>query len=46
MTHDNRWFWLTIFVTCSFLLYLLSPILTPFILGAMLAYLADPLVDK
>ena len=46
MTHDNRWFWLTIFVTCSFLLYLLSPILTPFLLGAMLAYLADPLVDK
>ena len=46
MTHDNRWFWLSIFVTCGFLLYLLSPILTPFLLGAMLAYLADPLVDK
>lgn len=46
MTQDNRWFWLTIFVTFVFFLYVLSPILTPFLLAAILAYLADPLVDK
>lgn len=28
------------------LLYLLSPILTPFFLGALLAYLGDPLADR
>lgn len=46
MTYDNRWFWLAIFAAFLFFLYLLSPILTPFLLAAMLAYLADPLVDK
>ncbi len=28
------------------LIYLLAPILTPFVLGALLAYLADPLADR
>jgi len=28
------------------LLYFLAPILTPFLIGALLAYLTDPLVDK
>lgn len=28
------------------LIYLLAPILTPFVIGALLAYLADPLVDR
>ncbi len=28
------------------LIYLLAPILTPFVVGALLAYLADPLVDR
>ena len=30
----------------GWLLYLLSPILMPFIVGALLAYLGDPLVDR
>ncbi len=30
----------------SVLLYLLQPILTPFVLGALIAYLGDPLVDR
>ena len=46
MTHDSRWFWLTVASITFFLLYLLSPILTPFVLGALLAYLGDPLADK
>ena len=46
MTQSTRWFWLSIFVIVSILLYLLAPILLPFISGALLAYLGDPLVDK
>lgn len=38
------WFlWLAGF---AWLLYLLSPILTPFVVAALLAYLGDPLVDR
>ena len=46
MTNNSRWFWLIIASISFFLLYLLSPILTPFVLGALLAYLGDPVTDK
>lgn len=46
MTQSTRWFWLSIFLIFSALLYLLSPILLPFVAGALLAYLGDPLVDR
>lgn len=46
MTQDYHWFWLAMGLVTFGLLYLLSPILTPFIMGALLAYLGDPLVDK
>jgi len=46
MIQSTRWFWLTIFIITSLLLYLLAPILLPFISGALLAYLGDPLVDR
>jgi predicted PurR-regulated permease PerM len=46
MTANTRWFWLAIFSVTSILLYLLAPILLPFIAGALLAYLGDPLVDR
>ena len=46
MTQSTRWFWLTIFVIASVLLYLLAPILLPFVSGALLAYLGDPIVDR
>lgn len=46
MIQDYRWFWLAIGLTTFGVLYLLSPILTPFIMGALLAYLGDPLVDR
>ncbi len=39
-------FWLAVALLASGLLYLLGPILTPFILSAALAYLGDPLVDR
>lgn len=41
-----RWFGLVLLVVVGTLLYLLSPILTPFVAGAALAYLGDPLVDR
>jgi predicted PurR-regulated permease PerM len=41
-----RWLWLGGVAAVLLLLYLLSPILTPFVIGAGLAYLGDPLVDR
>ncbi len=46
MTQSTRWFWLTIFIITFAIIYLLAPILTPFVAGALLAYLGDPLVDR
>ena len=46
MTQVNRWFWLVALLIVAVFLYLLAPILLPFIMGALLAYLGDPLVDR
>ncbi|RVU84508.1 AI-2E family transporter [Leucothrix sargassi] len=46
MTANTRWFWLAIFSLTGIMLYLLAPILLPFIVGALFAYLGDPLVDR
>ncbi len=46
MTQSNRWFWLTIAIISMALLYILAPILLPFVAGALLAYLGDPIVDR
>lgn len=45
-TLSNNYF--IVILGCIFiaLLYLLKPILTPFLVGILLAYLTDPLVDK
>lgn len=43
---SGRWFWLVVGVIAVSLLYLLAPILTPFLIAAFLAYLGDPLVDR
>lgn len=43
---SQRWFLLAVVVFSGGLLYLLSPILTPFVVSALLAYLGDPLVDR
>lgn len=45
MTATHRWQMLAIAVAISVLLYLLGPVLTPFAVAALLAYLGDPLVD-
>jgi predicted PurR-regulated permease PerM len=38
--------WLALVGTVGLLLYLLSPILTPFLLAAILAYICNPLVER
>ncbi len=40
------WLALAILLVAGGLVYLLSPILTPFLAGALLAYMFDPLVDR
>lgn len=40
------WAWLAIALAAGGLLYLLSPILAPFLFAAILAYILDPLVER
>ncbi len=42
----RRWQWLVIALVIGGLLWLLRPVLTPFVIAAMLAYLGDPLADR
>jgi len=46
MTVNNRWFWMLSIVAGGVLIFLLAPVLTPFIAAAVLAYIGDPLVDR
>lgn len=46
MTDSQKWFFLVGAALCAVLLYTLSPILTPFLVSAVLAYLGDPVADK
>ncbi len=39
-------FWLIAVLAAGILIYLLAPVLTPFVVAALLAYLGDPLVDR
>jgi predicted PurR-regulated permease PerM len=39
---DRKWLWLASLAFGGWLLYLLAPVLTPFLIGALLAYLGDP----
>jgi predicted PurR-regulated permease PerM len=43
---SRRWQWLLIAAVILGLLWLLAPVLMPFVLAAMLAYLGDPLADR
>ena len=46
MTDSHRLWLLSALLVVGWLLWLLSPILTPFVVSALLAYLGDPLVDR
>ena len=43
---SRRWQMLAIIVTIGLLIWLLAPVLMPFAIAAMLAYLSDPLADR
>lgn len=43
---SNKWFAFAALIASGVLLYLLAPVITPFLTGALLAYLGDPLVDR
>jgi len=47
MTTDSRnWLMLALLVGGGWLIYLLAPVITPFAISAVLAYLGDPFVDR
>nr|WP_298142839.1 AI-2E family transporter [uncultured Pseudomonas sp.] len=46
MIASNRWLWMAGLLLLGWLLYLLHPILPPFLVGILLAYMGDPLVDR
>ncbi len=46
ITDAQKWLIFTVVIAVGYLVYLLAPILTPFLISAFLAYLADPAVDK
>jgi len=46
LNDSQRWLLLAVTLTVGFLLYLLAPVLTPFLAAALLAYLGDPMVDR
>jgi len=46
MTDSQKWLVLAFIAGSAWLIYLLAPVLMPFALAAMLAYLGDPLTDK
>ena len=46
MSNAQRWQWLIIAAAIGWLVWLLTPILMPFMLAGVFAYLGDPLVDR
>ena len=46
MNSDLRTNWLIAISLTGFVLYLLAPVLTPFVAAALLAYIGDPLADR
>lgn len=46
MKDSTRWLGMAALLLGGWLLYLLGPVLTPFLAGAALAYLGDPLADR
>ena len=46
MTDTRRWFWIGGIVLLIAFIFLLHPILMPFLVALLLAYMGDPLVDR
>src|SRR3989304_1806273 len=46
LANSQLWSWLAIALAAGFLVWLLAPILTPFLFAAILAYTFDPVVER
>ncbi|MGR9107799.1 MAG: AI-2E family transporter [Gammaproteobacteria bacterium] len=46
MSDSQKWLLLAAVAATGWMIYLLAPILTPFVFGGLLAYLGDPLADR
>lgn len=46
VTESHKWWWLLAITGTGFLVYLLAPVLMPFLIAALLAYLGNPLVSR
>lgn len=46
LDESRKWMALALLLVSGWVLYLLAPVLSPFVTGAVLAYLGDPLVDR
>ncbi len=46
LSTSSKWLIFAVVVGSGILVYLLAPVITPFLMGALLAYLGDPLVDR
>lgn len=46
MITDTRWYWVAGLAALLLMVYLLQPILPPFLIGILLAYLGDPAVGR
>ena len=44
--NSRQWFFLALAAVLFWLIYLLAPVITPFVISAALAYLGDPVVDR
>ncbi|MBC7655594.1 MAG: AI-2E family transporter, partial [Frankiaceae bacterium] len=45
-TDTRRWQWLAALLVLGFLVWRLAPILTPFVISALLGWVGDPVVDR
>lgn len=46
MPLSSRWLWIAALLVLGGFLYVLHPILSPFLIGILIAYIGDPLVDR
>jgi len=46
MTDSQKWLWFVMVVITAWVIYLLAPVLSPFMVAAGFAYLGDPVVDR
>jgi predicted PurR-regulated permease PerM len=46
LASPQQWGWIAIALAAGVLVWLLSPILAPFLAGAILAYMFDPIVER